>query len=151
MKNKKLLLRENVTDLGTIGDIVNVRQGYARNFLLPYGLAVEATADNVRAMERRRKRYEADLRAREAEISKQIAAFSELQLVTREKADEKGTLYGSVSAGVVAKLLAAAGHPVDEKDVRLEEPIKVVGNHEVPIHIHGEHYASVQLLVEAAL
>lgn len=150
MKNVKLLLRENVKDLGTIGDIVNVRAGFARNYLLPYGLAVQATADNVRAMDRRRKRYEADLVAREAEISKQIAVFSELQLVTREKADEKGTLYGSVSAGAVAKLLAAAGHPVDERNVRLEEPIKVVGNHEVPIHIHGEHYASVQLLVEAA-
>lgn len=150
MKNVKLLLRQNVKDLGTLGDIVHVRPGYARNYLLPYGLAVEATGDNMKTMERRRVRYEAELVAREAEIEKQIAAFSELQLVTREKADERGTLYGSVSAGAVAKLLAAAGQPVDERDVRLDEPIKVVGNHEVPIHIHGEHYASVQLLVEAA-
>jgi len=150
MKNVKLLLRENVKDLGTLGDIVHVRPGYARNYLVPYGLAVEATADNVKAMERRRVRYEAEVAARDAEIEKQITVFSELQLVTREKADEKGTLYGSVSASVVARLLAEKGFPVEERDVRLEEPIKVVGTHEVPIHIHGEHYASVQLLVEAA-
>ena len=67
-----------------------------------------------------------------------------------EKADDTGTLYGSVSAQTVAGLLKDAGFEVEERAIRLEEPIKVVGEHEVPIHVHGEHYASVQLVVQAS-
>ena len=66
-----------------------------------------------------------------------------------EKADETGSLYGSVGAGRIAELLSAAGHATDEKDVRLDEPIKSVGTHEVPIHIFGEHYAGIRVMVEA--
>ena len=85
----------------------------------------------------------------EEEVAALVASFSELRLSTKEKADEKGTLYGSVGAAAIAKLMTEAGHAVEEKDVRLDEPIKAVGEHEVPIHIHGDHYASVQVQVEA--
>ena len=149
MVNVKVLLRENVRDLGIIGDVVKVAPGYARNYLIPKRMAVDATPENVRMMERRRAHYEADLVKREADITKRIEALGNVQLHTREKADETGTLYGSVSASAVAKLLAEAGHDVTEKDVRLDEPIKSVGAHEVPIHVHGEHYAGVQVIVEA--
>ena len=69
------------------------------------------------------------------------------ELSVREKADETGTLYGSVSAATSAKLLSDGGHGIGEKDVRLEEPIKKLGTHEVAVHVHGEHFAGIQVTV----
>ncbi len=149
MKNLELLLRENVPSLGRIGEIVRVRQGYARNYLVPRRLAVEATPENVRSMEKKRIRSEADEVAREAQISARIEALGKITLSVVEKADASGTLYGSVGPATIVKLLARAGVEAEEKDVRLEEPIKSVGTHEVPIHIFGEHYAGIQIVVEA--
>jgi large subunit ribosomal protein L9 len=150
MKNVKLLLREDVEDLGRLGDVVTVAPGYARNYLFPRRLAVEATPDNLRAMERRRERRRAEDAAREADISARLEALGKLELTTREKADETGTLYGSVGASAIVRLLANAGYEIEERDVRLEEPIKSLGRHEVPIHVHGEHYAGLQIVVEPA-
>ena len=150
MRNVKVLLRENVDDLGMIGDVVNVAPGYARNYLLPRKIAIAATPENAKMMERRRARYLASVEAQAAEIEERIAALSRVRLTTAEKADDTGTLYGSVSAQAVAGLLAQAGFEIAEKSIRLEDPIKSVGEHEVPVHIHGEHYASVQLVVEAS-
>jgi len=149
MKNVKILLRENVDDLGMIGDVVSVAPGYARNYLFPSRAAVEATPENVKMMERRRVRYEAAVVAQEAEISAKIESLGNLTLTTKEKADETGTLYGSVGAHKIAELLTKAGHPTAEKDVRIDEPIKTLGTHEVPIHIHGEHYAGIQVFVQS--
>jgi len=149
MKNIKVLLRDNVEALGRIGEVVRVRQGYARNFLFPFKLAVDATEENVRLMERRRKRFEVEEQAREAQITARIEAFGKITLSVVEKADQTGSLYGSVGAATIARLLAKAGVPTDEKDIRLDEPIKSVGTHEVPIHIYGEHYAGIQIVVEA--
>ncbi|MEW6072383.1 MAG: 50S ribosomal protein L9 [Planctomycetota bacterium] len=149
MKNVKVLLREHVEELGTIGDVVDVSPGFARNYLLPRGYAVEATPDNVKAMERRRKGFEAARAALEAEVAAKLEILGRLTLNTREKADETGTLYGSVNAAAIARLLTEAGYPTDEKHVRLEEPIKTLGEHEVPIHVHGEHYAGIRVVVEA--
>jgi large subunit ribosomal protein L9 len=149
MKTTEVLLRENVDNLGMIGDVVRVAPGYARNFLVPRRLAVEATAENIKSMERRRARYEVEVRVREAEMAGKLEALGNLRLVTVEKADESGTLYGSVSAAAIARLLARAGHSIDERNVRLEEPIKTVGVHEVPVHVYGEHYAGIQVVVES--
>lgn len=149
MKNVKILLRENVNDLGMIGDVVTVAPGYARNYLFPRRIAVEATPENVKMMDRRRQRYEAAVVAQEADISSKIESLGLLKLTTKDKADDTGTLYGSVGAHRIAELLTKAGHPTDEKDVRLDEPIKSLGTHEVPIHVHGEHYAGIQVVVEA--
>lgn len=149
MKNVKILLREHVHDLGTIGEVVEVRAGYARNYLLPYRMAVEATSENVKSMERRAQRFAAEAADREAEISAKIESLGLLKLSTSEKADESGTLYGSVGAARIAELLTTAGYPTADKDVRLDEPIKSLGTHEVPIHVFGEHYAGIQIVVEA--
>ena len=148
MKNVKVLLRETVKDLGVIGEIVEVAPGFARNYLLPRRIAVEATVDNVKSLERHRERYEAELAAHEAEIGKKVALIGNIKLATKEKADETGSLYGSVNAATVARLMTEAGYPLDEKQVRLEEPIKALGTHEVSIHVHGDHYAGVQVTVE---
>jgi large subunit ribosomal protein L9 len=149
MKNLHVLLRENVPALGRIGEVVRVRPGYARNYLMPRKLAVEATPDNVRLMERKRSRVEAEEKQREADISARIEALGKITLSVVEKADATGTLYGSVGPALIVKLLSKAGVSAEEKDIRLEEPIKSVGTHEIPIHVYGEHYASVQIVVEA--
>jgi large subunit ribosomal protein L9 len=149
MKNVNVLLRENVPDLGHIGEVVRVRPGYARNYLFPHRLAVDATPENVRSMERKRVRVEAEEQAREAQISARIESLGHITLSVVEKADASGTLYGSVGPATIVKLLAKAGVQAEEKDIRLDEPIKSVGTHEIPIHIYGEHYAGIQIVVEA--
>ena len=149
MKNLHVLLRESIPTLGGIGEVVKVRQGYARNYLFPRKLAIEATPENVRLMERRRVRVEAEEKQREADISARIEALGNITLSVVEKADATGTLYGSVGAATIVKLLAKAGIEIDEKAIRIEEPIKSVGTHEVPIHVWGEHYAGIQIVVEA--
>ena len=148
MRNLQVLLRESVPSLGTIGEVVKVRQGYARNYLFPLRLAIEATAENVRMMERKRVKVEVEAVQREAQIQARIEALGKITLSVVEKADESGTLYGSVGAATIVKLLAKQGVVCEEKDIRLEEPIKSVGAHEVPIHIWGEHYAGIQIVVE---
>ena len=150
MANMQILLRENVKDLGLIGDVVSVAPGYARNYLLPRKLAVSATKENIQAMERRRARWEAEEAAREADIQTKIEALGRVKLQTTEKADDTGSLYGSVGVATIARLLTEAGFPTEEKSVRLDEAIKSVGTHEVPVHIHGEHYAGIQVVVVAA-
>lgn len=149
MKNVEILLRENVDKLGRVGDIVRVAPGYAYNFLYPRGLAIEATADNAAAMQRRRARLEAAEAAAIADAQARADALSKVTLKTRQKADEGGHLYGSVSAGSIATLLSQAGYPAAEKDVRLESPIKAVGEFQVPVHVHGDLMAEISVVVEA--
>lgn len=149
MKNMEVLLREHVKDLGRCGDVVRVAPGYARNYLLPRRLAVPATEDNRRQIARRAVRMAAEDAARAEEVAVAVAALSRLTVRTVEKADEHGHLYGSVSAAKVAELCRAAGASIDEKRVRLEAPIKTVGEHTVHVHVHGEDHAEITVVVAA--
>ena len=148
MKDVEILLRERVGTLGRCGDVVRVKSGYARNYLYPLRLAVPATEENKRQLARRAQRMAAEEAAMMADIEKKVAALSALSLETSEKADENGHLYGSVSAARAAEILTAAGYPCQERDVRLERPIKTAGSHEVPIHVHAETIASFTLVVK---
>ena len=149
-RNVEVLLRESVANVGKVGDIVKVSPGYARNFLLPRKLAVEANEDNKRVMARRRARLDAEEAARAADFAARVAALQGVSVKTTERADEGGHLYGSVNAGQIAELLAKQGRKVEEKDVRLEAPIKMVGTHAVRIHVHGDMEATIEVVVEAA-
>lgn len=148
-RKTEVLLRDNVKDLGRCGDVVRVTAGFARNYLLPRRIAVSATEDNKRAMQRRRTRLDADEAVRNAEIDARIVAVSGIVLTTRGKADETGHLYGSVNAVMVVELLAASGHTFQEKDVRLDTPIKTVGTHTVSLHVFADRFAPIQIVVEA--
>jgi len=147
MRNIEVLLRERVENLGRCGDVVKVAAGYARNFLLPRRLAVPATEDNKRMMARRAERLIAEEAALIADLKKRAAALAALSLRTVEKADAVGHLFGSVSAQRAAELLTQAGYPCDEKDVRLARPIKEIGTHKVPIHLHAEVSTEITLVV----
>lgn len=149
MKNVEILLREHVTDLGRCGDVVRVAPGYARNYLFPHRMAVQATPENMELMKRRRTRLEAQEATRSAEARTRAEAMQALALRVRRKADRTGHLFGSVNAADVAELLRGAGFEVADKDVRLEGPLKSVGEHPVRIHLHGDLDAEVTVAVEA--
>ena len=147
MRDTEVLLREHVKNLGKCGDIVRVAPGYARNYLIPKGIGIQATEDNKKAMARRRERLDVEEAKLLAELDARLAAFAKLELETEQRADDHGHLYGSVNAAMIVSLMAGAGHEIDEKDVRLGKPIKSVGFHQITIHLHAERQGEVTLKV----
>ena len=133
-----VILLERVGKLGHIGDTVRVKDGYARNFLLPRGKALRATDANKKKFEVRR----ADLEARNTELKRSANDVSSklegATVVIIRQAGETGQLYGSVSARDIAEALSAAGHKVERSHVAIQQPIKTLGMHSVPIHLHPE-------------
>lgn len=138
MAHTKVLLREDVDDLGARGEIVRVRAGYARNYLLPRNLAVEATAGNVKGIESER----AALLKKEAKergtAEGQAQQMSALELEFKRKAGEQGLLYGSVTSMDVAEALRERGYEIDRHRIHLREPLKRVGEYTVPVRLHRE-------------
>lgn len=146
-KNIEVLLRDHVQALGECGDIVKVRTGFARNYLLPFGLATEATPENKKLMDRRRIKLDALAAVKNAEMDAWIAKLGAVELTTTERADDEGHLFGSVNAAAITALLAAAGHKVEEKNVRLDAALKTVGEHKVKLHVHGDRFAEIVVKV----
>ena len=147
MKTVEVLLREPVEDLGAPGDIVKVAAGYARNFLVPRRLAVTATEENKRIVAKRRAEYDKEMAEKAAQLAALASALEGVAVSTEEKADATGNLYGSVNAARIVELLAAAGHGVTEKQVRLAAPIRKCGEHEVLIHVQDETNVNIKLTV----
>ncbi len=148
MAHTKVLLREDVDDLGARGEIVRVRAGYARNYLLPRNLAVEATAGNVKGIESERAallKKEAKERATAEGQGQQIGS---LQLEFKRKAGEQGALYGSVTSMDVAEALRERGYEIDRHRIHLREPLKRVGEYTVPVRLHRE--VTIDLKVRVA-
>jgi large subunit ribosomal protein L9 len=144
-----VILREDVKSLGKAGELVRVKPGYARNYLLPRGLAFEATEGN-------KKRIEAETRARGArdqaertEAERFAAALGAVALTLKGKAGEEGKLFGSITAQDIADALAAQGHQVDRRRIELEHPIKTIGHHTVGVRLHSEVRAEVHVSVVA--
>ncbi len=133
-----VILLERIGKLGYMGDTVKVKDGYARNFLLPRGKALRATEANKKKFEAQR----ADLEARNHELKRganDVASSIEgASIVILRQAGETGQLYGSVSARDIAEALAAAGHKVQRNQVAIQQPIKTLGIHVVPLFLHPE-------------
>jgi large subunit ribosomal protein L9 len=145
----KILLREAVQHLGEQGDIVSVAPGYARNFLLPKGLAIEATSGNLKMLESKRKVWD-QRKLREIEAAKlQAEKISDLALKVTRKSGPGGTLYGSVTKAEIHELLEAAGIAVDRRRLVVEGTIKTVGEHEITVKIHQQVRAQFKLQVVA--
>jgi large subunit ribosomal protein L9 len=145
----KLILREDVENLGKGGDLVDVKPGYGRNFLLPRGLAVTANTKNVRELEHQKSvasAKAAKLKASAEAVAKRLA---ETPVVLRRKAGEQDKLFGSVTAIDIAEALAARGLQLDRRAIDLAEPIKTVGTVEVPVKLHHEVVGKVKVTVEA--
>jgi len=147
MAHTKVLLREDVDDLGARGEIVRVRAGYARNYLLPRNLAVEATAGNVKGIEQERAallKKEAKERATAESQSQQMGS---LVLEFKRKAGEQGALYGSVTSMDLAEALKERGYEIDRHRIHLREPLKRVGDYTVPVRLHREVTIDLQVKV----
>jgi large subunit ribosomal protein L9 len=145
----EVILREDVPNLGGVGDVVKVKPGLARNFLLPRGLAVVADRRNIRVLEHQ-KRLVADKRERDRRQAQSLAQkLSSLRLTIKARAGEEGRLFGSVTNLDIERALADHDFTVERRRIRLEEPIKVLGEHVVPIHLGVGVDANVTVVVEA--
>jgi large subunit ribosomal protein L9 len=146
----KLVLREDVPKLGHAGEVVSVKPGYARNFLLPQGKAALASEARVKELEHH-KRLIAEKVARELkDLHAARDRLEQLALEVEAQAGEEGRLFGSVTAAQVAELIGEKGIEIDRRKIDLAEPIKEIGEHSVPIKLHREVIANVRLKVTAA-
>ena len=149
MSHVKLILRESVHALGEAGDLVSVKPGYARNYLIPQGKAILATESRVKEVEHH-KRVVSEKVAREM---KDLHALKDrLEALTLEvsaRAGGEGKLFGSVTSARIGELLAEKGYEIDRRRIDLGDPIKEVGEHAVPIKLHRDVVASVKISVHA--
>lgn len=143
----KVILKEEVKNMGNMGQIVEVADGYARNYLVPKGLAVEANTKNIKSLEHQKRVIQEKskkIRNQAQELSNKITAIS---LVIKAKAGEEGKLFGSVTTMDIAESLKNEGMEIDKKKISLDEPIKRLGSYTVNIKVHSEVTTQVNLQV----
>ncbi len=145
----KLILREDVENLGKGGDLVDVKPGYGRNFLLPRKLAVLANPKNVRELEHQRKIAEAKAAKLKASAEAVAKRLADTPVTLKRKVGEPDKLYGSVTALDIVEALAARGLQLDRRTIDLAEPLKTVGDFEVPVKLHREVVGTARVKVEA--
>jgi large subunit ribosomal protein L9 len=145
----KVILTEEIRGLGTRGDVVTVKDGYARNYLLPKNLAREATTGNLKQIEHERRKWA--LLAQEEKDAAQKAAekVRGVKIRIEKRVGEHGHLFGSVTANEIADALMAQGVEVDKRRIELEQPIKTVGMHTVDVRLHRDVTAQIQVEVAA--
>jgi large subunit ribosomal protein L9 len=145
----EIILLSDQRHLGKRGQLVDVKPGYARNFLLPQGFALPATKANVKLFEQQRSKIDARHAQEKAEAETFAARLQGLSLRIAKRVGETGTLYGSVSAGDVAEALTQQGVTIDRRQIDLEGGIKTLGDHPVRIELHPEVVAEVTVSVVA--
>jgi large subunit ribosomal protein L9 len=147
MGQVKLILRESMPSLGEAGDLVSVKPGYARNYLIPQGKALFATESNVQEFEHHR-RVVADKVAKDLkELGAVKARIESLSLEVKARVGEEGKLFGSVTALQIAELLGESGVEVDRRRIELTEPIRQEGEHSVGVKLHRDLVAQLKLRV----
>lgn len=144
----EIILQEDVEKLGTRGQVVTVKEGYARNYLLPQKLAIPANSSNMKRLEKMRAAF-AKKEATERESAQQQAAqLSTVALKLSRKAGENDQLFGSVTSGDIAEALAAQGYQIDKRKIQLADSIKLMGEYPIPIKLYRDVIATVTLTVE---
>lgn len=145
-----VILLQKVENLGSLGSIVSVRPGYARNYLIPQGKAKMATKANLEAFEARRAELEAEAEAALAAAQARRDQLADLVLTIKAVAGNEGKLFGSVSNIEIAEAIRAAGIAIERREIRMPQgPIRHLGEFEVGIHLHSEVDATVKVVVEA--
>lgn len=145
----KLILRADVENLGRLGDVVTVKPGFGRNFLLPQGLAMPASDANLKTFELERKKLQAkmdSLRTAASDLSARIAAT---ELVIPVRVGENDKLYGSVTTAIIGDALAEKGVEIDRRRILLDAAIRTLGTHEVRIRLHADVVAALNVKVVA--
>ena len=134
----QVILLERIEKLGQMGDVVDVKPGYARNYLLPQNKALRATEENIQVFESRRVQLEADNLARREEAENVSGSFEGLTVVLTRQASESAQLYGSVTKRDIAEAVGEAGFTISRNQVALDRPIKTVGLHPIRVQLHPE-------------
>ena len=149
MRQVKVILRETVQGLGDAGDLVGVKVGYARNFLLPQGKALLATESKVRELDHH-KRVVTEKAARDLNDLKALRdRLESVALEVTARVGEEGKLFGSVTTAHIAELLAEKGYKIDRRKIQLSEPLREIGDHVVPIRLQADLTAEVALKISA--
>jgi large subunit ribosomal protein L9 len=144
----ELLLKEDVENLGARGELVKVKPGYGRNYLLPRGLAIQATPGNVKQIELQRKTLLKKEAVERDTATQQAALLKDVTLEFSRKVGEHGMLYGSVTSMDIAEAFATKGYEVDRRRIQLKDPIKEPGEFEVPVKLHREVTTNVKIVVK---
>ncbi len=143
----KVLLTQTLERIGIVGDVLDVSPGFARNYLLPKGLAIQPTDGNIKRLEAARKEYEAKLKLIREQKEKLIATLQGIEVTLIRNANDEGHLFGSVSRRDIAEELQKIGHPVQPDDVKLEEPIRRVDTFTVPVMLAPDLKADIKVWV----
>jgi len=149
MKNVKVILRQDLPNLGDTGDLVTVKPGFARNYLLPRGLAFEATAANIRQLEEDRRREDQKTKRDFLEARRRAAQLEGVSLTFHANAGEEGKLFGSITSGDIADRLAEQGldFTIDRRWIMLDEPVKSLGVYSVPVRLHADVRPEIKVWV----
>ncbi|MFZ5514208.1 MAG: 50S ribosomal protein L9 [Pseudomonadota bacterium] len=146
----EVILLSKVENLGNLGDVVKVRNGYARNFLIPYGKAKAATKANVAEFEARRAELEKAAAEALAAAQARAAQLEGVAVTIAGKAGTEGKLFGSIGTAEIADALTAAGHAVEKREVRMPTgPLRAVGEYDIELHLHTDVNTSVKVNVIA--
>jgi large subunit ribosomal protein L9 len=145
----EVILRDDVAHLGKIGDVVRVKPGFARNFLFPRGLAIEASSKNLRVLEHHKRVIGAAAERQRKAAEGMATKLQGLKLTVRARAGEEGRLFGSVTNLDVERLLADAGFTIDRRRITLDEPIKQLGTYSIVVQVGRDVRATVELMVAA--
>jgi large subunit ribosomal protein L9 len=145
----EVILREDIQTLGRAGEMVKVKPGYARNYLLPQGLAYEATEGNKKRIAAETRVRTARNQADRSEAERFAATLGEVTLTLSGKAGEEGKLFGSITSQDIADALSRQGHAVDKRKIELQHPIKTTGSHTVTVRLHPEVHAELRVSVVA--
>jgi len=144
----KVILKEDIAELGLCGETIEVKPGYARNFLIPRNLAIPATKGNLRSIDDVKKQKELRDKKRLRGAEKVRDDLEKLTLTTELVTDDDGKVFGSVTTHSIADLIEQAGHQVERRSIQLEEPIKALGVYTIRIKIDKDVFANVKLFVE---
>ena len=143
----QIILRQAIENLGNPGEVVEVKSGYARNYLLPHGLAYEATPGNLKRIAAERQRLEAAENTRRDGAKDLAKRIEEVSLTFSARVGDEGKLFGSITAADIAHQLEAQGIPVEKRQVDLHEPIKTLGVFRVPVRLHADVHPEVRVWV----
>ncbi len=149
MATTNVLLREDVDNLGGRGEIVRVKSGYARNYLLPQGIAIQATKGNIKQVEQERSVLLTKAASEKSTAEAQAAQMQDISLNFERRAGEGGTLFGSVTSMDIADALQAKGHEIDRRKIQLKDTIKETGDYTVNVRLHREVNLEIPVSVMA--
>jgi len=143
----EIILRQAVENLGKPGDVVKVKSGYARNYLLPHGLAYEATPGNLKRIQQERARLEAAENQRRGSAQEIATKLEQVSLTFSARVGDEGKLFGSVTASDIAQQLEQQGYHIEKRQIDLHEPIKSLGVYRVPVRLHADVKPEIRVWV----